>query len=80
MTKKNKYKPLCRYKKCVRNATVTLGVIFTDDGGKSWPETVHLCEKHAKKLEKKLLTKLWREQDNEGPRLCYNIGKGAHYG
>jgi hypothetical protein len=52
--------PLCHYRRCTNSAEVKLGEIHTDDEGECWVETFYLCEKHAKKIEKKLLTELYR--------------------
>lgn len=52
--------PICHYKKCGKTAEVKLGRIRTDDEGELWEEVFYLCEKHAKKIEKQLMTEIYR--------------------
>ena len=49
--------PTCAYKHCHKVAKINLGSINTgekDGYGKPWPVVVFVCEKHAKKVCKKL--------------------------
>lgn len=52
--------PTCHYRRCIRPADVKLGEIHTDDESECWVETFYLCEKHAKKIEHQLVTKIYR--------------------
>lgn len=52
--------PRCHYRRCIRTGKIRLGVISTEDDGECWEEMMYLCEKHAKKIEKQLLTEIYR--------------------
>lgn len=55
--------PICHYKKCTKPAEHNIGDILTNDEGDCWKEAFYLCEKHTKKIEKLLLTEIWRSKE-----------------
>lgn len=52
--------PMCFYKRCTKPAEHFIGELLTDNYGESLESGIYLCEKHTKKIEKLLMTKIWR--------------------